>query len=423
MNTKKSSKAFWVVLISCFFSSFLFSEKITVAVFDFEATGVESGAALTISELIRTEISRMDVWEVVERTKLNNIMKELELQKSGITQVEKAREIGKILNAEKIILGSLGKLGSMYVLTARVIDVETGRVDTAKKATCNCPLDEMLPAVENVAKQLTGASTEETFVRNGPAVASKETDFSNMVKISPTSFKIGMSDLEYNIISALNPYVSRESFSSFMPVADAYVDEFFIDEHEVSNSDYKEFCDHTGKPYPPDPGWGGKYANYLVNFPEHPVVNVTWYEAMEFAKWQGKTLPTEAEWELAARGGKPVLWPWGNKWAEGKANLADRDAYVYTSSCGSFTEDTTSAGVVDMVGNISEWCYDNYLASYYQGMTFKNPKGPEFGDGKAVRGGNWGSSKVNSILPKRLSFPPDGRSDKIGFRCVYRTKK
>jgi formylglycine-generating enzyme required for sulfatase activity len=395
-------------------------EKVTIAVFDFEALGVDIASALTISDLMRTELTGIGIWDLVEREKLAKVLKELELQKTGLTQIEKAREIGRILNAEKIILGSVGKLGSMYVVQARLVDVETGKTDLAKKVTCNCPLDEILPAIENLARQVAGVSSEEAIVSSGPTPASKEADLSKMVRIQGGTFRIGLNELGYKILSKLNPYVTQESFASIMPGADVYVDEFYIDRHEVTNGEYKEFCDHTGKPYPPDPGWGGRYANYLKNFPEHPVVNVTWYEAMDFAKWQGKGLPREAEWEMAARFSSMNLWTWGNKWEEGRANLAEPDPYPYTAAVGSMIDDSTASGVVDMVGNVSEWCVDNYLSTYYQGMPSKNPKGPEMGDGKSVRGGNWGSTKLNSILPKRISFPPDGRSDRIGFRCIYR---
>jgi formylglycine-generating enzyme required for sulfatase activity len=333
-----------VFLAVCFSFLIVFgadAEKVTIAVFDFEALGVDNASALTISDLMRTELTGIGTWDLVEREKLTRILKELELQRTGLTQIDKAREIGRILNAEKLVLGSVGKLGSMYVVQARLVDVETGKTDLAKKVTCNCPLDEILPAIENLARQVAGVSTEETIVSAGPRTAAKEADLSKMVHIQGGAFRIGLNELGYKILSTLNPYVTRESFSSIMPAADVFVDEFHIDRYEVTNSEFKEFCDHTGKPYPPDPGWGGRYANYFISFPEHPVVNVTWYEAMDFAKWQGKSLPTEAQWELASRLTTQNLWVWGNKWEENKANLAEQDQYPFTSAGGAFLDDST----------------------------------------------------------------------------------
>lgn len=426
--TKKFLLGFLVLLISLIFTYHLTGfqdtqKKITIAVFDFKASGVQQSVANTISEVFRTEITNLSVFEVVEREKLETVLKELELQSSGITQVEKARQIGQILNTQQIILGSVGKLGSMFILQARLVDVETGQTLSAKKVTCNCPLEEILPAVENLVKQITGVDTEEMFTGKGKIVPKKAINFDKMVRIRAARYKMGLSEFGYQLLSKKNKYLSRETFSSCMPQKSAHVDEFYISKCEVTNQEYKEFCDHTNRPYPEDPGWGGRQANYFIKYPDYPVVNVSWYDAMDFCKWLGSRLPTEAEWELAATNGGEKLYTWGNNWEHGGANIRGYDSYQRTAPVKGFIKDTSVAGVTDMVGNVSEWCYDNFTSTYYRGEDYVNPKGPEFGDGKVIRGGNYGFSELNAIIPLRQSLAPDKKSPKVGFRYIYIKKK
>ncbi|RPH93792.1 hypothetical protein EHM69_09245 [candidate division KSB1 bacterium] len=151
------------------------------------------------------------------------------------------------------------------------------------------------------------------------------------------------------------------------PEHEVTVSPFFMDIYEVTNDEYKQFCDATGHSYPPNPNWPG-YSNFFTNpaYAHYPVINVYWQDAHDYAAWAGKRLPTEAEWELAKKGSQDNrLWPWGNTWNEGWANMwYDGDAYHYTAPVGSFPNDVSPFGCYDMTGNVTEWCEDDGHTSY-----------------------------------------------------------
>jgi len=165
-----------------------------------------------------------------------------------------------------------------------------------------------------------------------------------------------------------------------MPVHKVFLESFYIDKYEVTNALYKKFCDATGRKYPPDP----KFVNlpdYFLKHPRYPVVNVTWKDAQAYAEWAGKRLPTEAEWEKAARGTDGRKWPWGDEFKAG-----DRIAWygrvndtLATTKVGSFPTDASPYGALDMAGNVCEWVVDRYARDYYARSPYLNPAGPNKG--------------------------------------------
>jgi serine/threonine-protein kinase len=194
------------------------------------------------------------------------------------------------------------------------------------------------------------------------------------------------------------------------PAHHVYLDHFFVDAAEVTNAEYRLFCDKTGRPYPPNPRWD---SDYFRGKPDHPVVNVTWHDAAAYAAWAGKRLPTEAEWEKAARGGLDGCdYPWG---AEIDPSLATYDA-AHTSPVRSFR--ANGYGIYDMAGNVWEWCSDWYDAQAYSRHVPVNPQGPPDGTDKVLRGGSIDGTARTLRLAYRHWMPPSRRSSDIGFRCV-----
>ncbi|MBD3184083.1 SUMF1/EgtB/PvdO family nonheme iron enzyme [Candidatus Poribacteria bacterium] len=199
------------------------------------------------------------------------------------------------------------------------------------------------------------------------------------------------------------------------PVHIVYLDDFYIDKYEVTNARYKKFLDETDHR---EPGYW-KDPNY--NSPDHPVVGISWEDARAFCKWAGKRLPTEAEWEKAARGGLVgKKYPWGDEIDHDKANYygtGGKDKWEYTSPVGSFPPN--EYGLFDMAGNVWEWCADVYDSKYYSVSEKKNPKGPESGVFRVLRGGGWIPNDVEHLrVSYRGALKQTQSHCGFGFRCV-----
>ncbi|MCX6600869.1 MAG: SUMF1/EgtB/PvdO family nonheme iron enzyme, partial [bacterium] len=189
---------------------------------------------------------------------------------------------------------------------------------------------------------------------------------------------------------------------------------------EVTNAQYKAFCDATSRAYPLDPGF---YADYFTNpvYANYPVVMVEWYDARAYAEWAGKRLPTEAEWERAAKGNTDNRqWPWGDTWVAANANITNNpaDGYTYTSPVGNYPNGISPAGCNDMAGNVLEWgeddWHDNYTGAPTDGSAWiDNPRGSF----RVFRGGSWGETDSDARCANRSYTIPAIRFSLIGFRC------
>ena len=245
-----------------------------------------------------------------------------------------------------------------------------------------------------------------------------EKDGSTVIKIPAGTFTMGSNDGDDE-----------------KPVHLVYLDEYYIDKHEVTNRQYKQFCDATGRSNPSDPDFLGM-TNYFTNFPDYPVVNVSWDDATAYCRWAGKRLPTEAEWEKAARGTDSRKYPWGNS-APGSSrngNFADEsakrryadwtiingydDGYVNTAPVGTFPSGASPYGCLDMAGNVWEWSSDWYSNDYYGQSASNNPSGPSSGSARVFRGGSWGGNARYMRCAGRYRHEPSARYDGLGFRCA-----
>ena len=208
------------------------------------------------------------------------------------------------------------------------------------------------------------------------------------------------------------------------PQHPVYLDGYWIDRTEVTNAQYRK-CVEAGACQEP-----GCWNNSDVNAPDQPVVCVSWDEAQAYAAWVGGRLPTEAEWEKAARGTDGRIYPWGNKFDGTRLNYCDRncesawkdtsadDGYALTAPVGSYPAGASPYGALDMVGNVSEWVADRYDAGYYARSPARNPQGPDSGDVRVSRGGAFYPEKWYVRCAARLGNPPDSRSNYSGFRLV-----
>jgi formylglycine-generating enzyme required for sulfatase activity len=196
------------------------------------------------------------------------------------------------------------------------------------------------------------------------------------------------------------------------PIHDVYLDAFYIDRYEVTNSYYKTCVTEGVCEVPQD---RNHYDN--LGYANHPVVNVDWSMAKTFCEWRGARLPTEAEWEKAARGTDNRIYPWGNSISSEEANY---DNYVKdTKDVGSYRQSVSPYGAYDMAGNVWEWVADWYSKDYYLyfGSNNSNPQGPPSGEDRVVRGGSW-SDPGGTRSAARGVDPPSRAFNDIGFRCV-----
>jgi formylglycine-generating enzyme required for sulfatase activity len=229
-----------------------------------------------------------------------------------------------------------------------------------------------------------------------------------------------------------------EGKDSEQPQHDVYIGEFYMDKFEVTNRQYKRFCDATGRSYPLDTGFANGFVgmpSYFTAYPNYPVLKVSWTDAQAYATWAGKCLPTEAEWEKAARGTDGRKYPWGASEPDAggiyRASYAPdssaEDGYRFTAPVGSFPAGASPYGCLDMAGNVWEWCNDWYDPSYYGRSATNNPQGPSDESMKAtsvsirvMRGGGWGNEVVYLRCAYRFGGEPAGRYWFCGFRCAQR---
>ena len=214
---------------------------------------------------------------------------------------------------------------------------------------------------------------------------------------------------------------SEDGEADERPVHKVQLEAFYIDRLEVTHAQYAAFVQATGHRPPID--WpGGKLPPALTNY---PVVNVTWADADAYAKWAGKRLPTEAEWEKAARSTDGRVYPWGNdtnkKAASGKDALDPRRREGRTYPVGSFPDDVSPYGVVDLAGNVWEWTADWY-AAYPGNHNLELEYGQKY---RVIRGGGaidyYGKPSTRRCASRARSVPY-GTYDALGFRCVKEAK-
>lgn len=202
-----------------------------------------------------------------------------------------------------------------------------------------------------------------------------------------------------------------------MPQSAIFVSAFYIDQNEVTNGQYAGFVTAAQVPKPFIPFFEDEISK--ITGPSQPAVGVSWDAAVAYCKWVGKRLPTEAEWEKAARWEDGRIWPWGNKDEFARANfMGAEDGYSYTAPPGAMKAGRSPYGPYDMAGNVNEWVADWYGEEYYSAAPQKDPQGPEMGRNKVFRGGSWNDLGQNARAAKRFAAVPHRTDAIIGFRCA-----
>src|SRR5437867_3806198 len=225
---------------------------------------------------------------------------------------------------------------------------------------------------------------------------------------------------EEMILIPAGPFIRGTAAGGFdeQPVGTIFLDSFMIDRSEVTNHQYQQFIQATGHRRAAPPA---RYARNLrrMSGVNQPVVYVSWEDADAYCRWKGKRLPTEAEWEKAMRGTDGRLFPWGNNQDPLASNQGvSKDGFEVTAPVGTFQKDVSPYGVADGAGNVLEWVADWYAEGAYRIPSLRNPKGPEFGTFKVLRGGAYTSHGSDIRITSRSKMVPDFRDETIGFRCA-----
>ena len=246
----------------------------------------------------------------------------------------------------------------------------------------------------------------------------KGKDGAPMVLIPEGSFPMGV------------PHGDRDGGRDEYPRHDVFVNNFYIDKFELTNGRYLEFVKATNHRVPQNPKnatrnlWQGD--TITESLADRPVVNVDWADANAYCQWAGKRLPTEAEWEKAAKGTADRRFPWGNVEPTNK-HLNFNQQWIGEKTLmpvGSYELGKSPFGVYDMAGNVWEWVNDWYDAKYYEKSPAKNPTGPETGTKRVLRGSGWQNETPTVRIFTRVDSDPTIRNESTGFRCAMdaRTK-
>ena len=229
--------------------------------------------------------------------------------------------------------------------------------------------------------------------------------------------------------------IDRNAYLAELPQRKIYLDAYEIDKFEVTTVQFLKFV--LAKDLPPLIDWqydGGNFQETMVN---HPVMHVSWDDADAYCRWAGKRLPTEAEWEKAARGDDGRIYPWGNQMAGlsrsnyGRTGLSgpvrDRPErlllYPPIISVDKYDNAVSPYGIFQMSGNVAEWVADWYDPKYYASAPDRNPKGPENGTQRSFRGGGWIDSTPSVRAAQRNGTDPSTKMNWMGFRCARDVKE
>jgi formylglycine-generating enzyme required for sulfatase activity len=267
-----------------------------------------------------------------------------------------------------------------------------------------------------------------------PPTWTRPADDMVMAYVPAGEFRMGSTGEEVDaalVLCSESRDCQRDSLEDEQPAHIVALDGFWIDSMEVSNRQYR-LCVEAGSCDPPSDSGSHTRDSYYGNsaYDDYPVISVDWHQAAAYCEWVGGRLPTEAEWEYAARGPEGRRYPWGDAFDGARLNYCDAncefgwadgafdDGYFDTAPVGSYPAGASWVGVLGMAGNVWEWVADWYDSDHYSHSPSRNPTGPLSGGGRVLRGGSWRSYQGLARCSFRDWSSPGFSLDRLGFRCI-----
>jgi sulfatase modifying factor 1 len=371
-----------------------------IAVLDLDLVGGANKAlTTTLTNALINELVGLRVYDVIDRANRDKILSEQGFQLKDCVGEECRVEAGRLLGVGKIVVGNVSKVGEAHFINIQLINVETGMVEKSAMDKCVGPIDKLVDLMSDLVAKLIG-------VKMKPEVGVKimeSTSTEEMVYIPAGEFTMGSDRGEKNE----------------KPVHKVYLGAYYIDKYEVTVDNYAA-CVKAGFCNEPDTG---KYCNRgKSGRGRHPVNCVDWSQARAYCEWRKKRLPTEAEWEKAARGTDGREYPWGSEKASCRYAVmkdgGDGCGMDRTWPVGSKPAGASPYGAMDMAGNVWEWVADWYDNKYYHKSPESNPKGPDSGTYRVLRGGSWYYDPGYLRASYRGLLNPSNRYSGVGFRCA-----
>jgi iron(II)-dependent oxidoreductase len=350
--------------------------RLTLGLAPLERAGfVSSSVAARVESRLETELQQAARIDLVEREQVKSVLEELAFQQSGVTNPGSATAIGEHLNVDKLLFGELLRVGKFHILTLKVVDVRTDEVVWSDDQELGVKDAELVEGSRRIVRRLANAALAFNPVE--------------MILLPVGTLEMG----------------SDDGLVDEQPRHSVQVDAFYLDRTEVSRAAFGRFAKSQG------------LAFSMEVQGDHPVSLVSWHDADGYCRYMGKRLPTEAEWEYAARGRDRRAYPWGSSPPD--ARLANFGA----ANMGPLAVDaplagTSETGALHLAGNVSEWVSDWWDPAYYRVSPEVNPRGPTAGEYKVARGGSWTHSAFEIRAAARAYHNPLKGSAYVGFRCA-----